>query len=606
MRNIWKIIKFIYPYKRKVWLHILYTFAGVSFSLFSIGLLIPFLGILFGTQALIEEAVDFSFSVDALKHNFNFYVSSLIVKFGKIYTLLILSAVMVFASLLKNGFMYLAMYYLAPIRNGVVKDIRNSLYKKTLDLPLSYYSNERKGDLISRMTNDVYQIEESIISSLEMVFREPITIIVYIVSLLIISPELTLFVMILLPISGYIIGVVGKTLKKSSSIGQSKLGSIISMMEETLTGLRIIKAFNAETKTSIKFNNLNNEYTDVMNRIYRKKYLAKPMVEFLGTIVVVLIMIYGAYMVLGSGGSLSSQAFIGYLLIFSQILNPAKSFSTAYYNVQRGLASAERTEEILEADICISEKKDALSVTSFVDAVEFKNVSFRYEKELVLQNINLKISKGKTVALVGQSGAGKSTMVDLIPRLYDVTDGQILFDGIDIRDIKIKDLRGLMGNVNQDAILFNDSFYNNIAFGDVDVTEEDVINAAKIANAHEFIIRTENGYHTNIGDMGNKLSGGQKQRLVIARAILNNPPILILDEATSALDTESEKQVQDALTAVMQNRTSIVIAHRLSTVVKADLICVVHEGRIAELGKHQELIDLKGIYHRLHSLQMFS
>ncbi|MFW5792747.1 MAG: ABC transporter ATP-binding protein [Bacteroidota bacterium] len=606
MKNIWKVVKYIGPYYRRVLLHIFFTFAGTVFSLFSIGMLIPFLGILFGTQEMVYESVDFSFSIESIKTIFNYHISSLMINYGNINTLLIISGVMIVGSLFKNGFMYLAMYHLAPIRNGVVRDIRNALYSKTLVLPLSYYSNERKGDLISRMTNDVHQIEWSIISSLEMIFREPITIIVYLGSLLVISPKLTLFVVVLLPFSGYIIGKVGKNLKKSSTIGQRHLGSIITMMEETLTGLRIIKAFNAENKTNQKFKNLNSQYTSVMNKIYRRKYLARPLVEILGTIVVVIIMIYGATMVLGESGSLSSQAFIGYLLIFSQILNPAKSFSQAYYNIQRGLASAERTEEILEANISITEKPDALPINDFKDKIEFKNVYFKYENDWVLNNINLEIPKGKTIALVGQSGGGKSTMVDLIPRLYEVTKGNLLIDGQDIRDLRIKDLRSLMGNVNQQAILFNDTFYNNIAFGDNNASEKDIINAAKIANAHEFIIRTENGYESNVGDMGSKLSGGQKQRLVIARAILRNPPILILDEATSALDTESEKQVQDALTKIMENRTSIVIAHRLSTVVSADLICVIHEGEIVEKGKHDELIELKGFYHRLHSLQMFS
>lgn len=569
-------------------------------------MIIPFLGILFGTQEMIYETVDLTFSIESIKINFNYFISNLIMQYGNINTLLIISVVIITGSLLKNGFMYIAMYYLAPVRNGVVRDIRNALYAKTLVLPLSYYSNERKGDLISRMTNDVYQIELSIISSLEMIFREPITIIVYLASLLVISPELTLFVAILLPFSGYIIGKVGKSLKKTSTIGQRYLGSIISMMEETLTGLRIIKVFNAENKTNEKFNELNNQYTGVMNRIFRRKYLAKPMVEFLGTLVVIFIMIYGATMVLGRGGELSSQAFIGYLLIFSQILNPAKSFSTAYYNIQRGLASADRTEEILQATVNINEKPNAIPIKEFKRSVEFKDVSFKYENDWVINNVNLEIPKGKTIALVGQSGAGKSTLVDLIPRLYEVTNGKITIDGVDVRDLIIKDLRSLMGNVNQDPILFNDTFYNNIAFGNRNASKEDVIKAAKIANAHEFIIKYEKAYDTNVGDQGNKLSGGQKQRVVIARAILNNPPILILDEATSALDTESEKLVQDALTKVMENRTSVVIAHRLSTVVNADIICVVHEGKIVEMGKHKELLEQKGYYYKLHNLQMFS
>ncbi|MEE4177157.1 MAG: ABC transporter ATP-binding protein [Bacteroides sp.] len=606
MKNFLKIIQYILPYKGKVALNVIFNLMSVIFSLFSITMAIPFLGILFQIQEMVYEKVPFSFSLSSLMHNFNYYISRLIENHGPFYALILIGVVVIVTSLMKNSFKYMAMYFLTPIRNGVVKDIRNAMYKKTIDLPLAYYTRERKGDIISRMTNDVHQIEISVISSLEMVFREPITILVYLSSLLVLSPQLTLFVLILLPLSGLVIGRVGKSLRATALRSQSRLGTILSVMEETITGLRVIKAFNAEEMMNRRFRGLNQKYTRLMNRLYRRHYLASPMSEFLGTLVVVIIMLFGGAMVLRGHGGLSPNAFIGYLLIFSQIINPAKSFSQAYYNIQKGMASADRIDDVLKAVNPIKEPADALSKTSFDNEITLQNVSFQYENEPVLRNINLTIRKGQMVALVGQSGAGKSTLVDLIPRFYDTSMGEILIDGFPIRNVKIEDLRALMGNVNQEPILFNDTFYNNIAFGDSEVTEEEVIQAARVANAHEFIERTPEGYQTNIGDRGSKLSGGQRQRISIARAILKNPPILILDEATSALDTESEKLVQEALHNIMQNRTSIVVAHRLSTVVNADLICVMHEGEIVEQGTHQELLDKNGIYKKLHSLQMFS
>lgn len=549
-----------------------------------------------------EEGLNF-FAI--VKNNFYFHISQLIENHGEIYALVFVSGLVIIMSLLKTGFKYLAMYNLATIRNGVVKDMRNALYNKSLDLPLSYYSNERKGDIISRMTNDVHIVEWSIISSLEMLFRDPITIIVYLGGLLIISPQLTLFVLILLPISALIIGSLGKTLKTTALKGQKKMGLILSVMDETLGGLRVIKAFNSEERVKKRFVSVNNFYTRIMIKMYRRQYLATPLSEFLGTVVVVFIMWYGGSLVLGAQTTLSPEFFIGYLVIFSQIINPAKSFSTAWYNVQKGLASAERIEEVLTAKNQIIEKPDAKSFDSFKDTIQYRNVGFKYESEWVLKNIDLKIEKGKTIALVGQSGAGKSTLVDLLPRFYDTVEGEILLDGVPIKDLKIKDLRNLMGIVNQEAILFNDTFANNIAFGSDNASKEEIIQAAKVANAHEFIINSRNGYYTNIGDRGNKLSGGQRQRISIARAVLKNPPILILDEATSSLDTESERLVQDAITNLMKNRTSIVVAHRLSTVINADLICVVHQGRIVEEGSHGELIKQNGIYTRLHNMQMF-
>ncbi len=606
MKNFNKILRYIFPYWSRIVCNIFLNFLSVIFSVFTLTMIIPFLGILFDAQPVIEDPVPLRLTVNSIEQNFNYYIGLLIRNYGEFYALLFIGVIVTITSLLRNGFKYLAMYNLASVRTGVVKDIRNTLYKKTIDLPLSYYSNERKGDVISRMTNDVQQVELSIISSLEMAFREPITIIVYLFTLFIMSPLLTLFVLILLPISGFIIGKIGKNLKKTALKGQTKLGIILSVIEETITGLRIIKAFNAEEKVKKQFHSINSFYTRVMTKMYRRHYLAAPTSEFLGTLIVVIIMIYGGALVLGGQANLSSQGFIGYIAIFSQIINPAKSFTKAYYDIKKGMASADRINDIMKAESTIVEIKNPIPIKSFNDCIEYRNVYFRYEKEDVLKNINIKIHKGKTVALVGHSGAGKSTFVDLLPRILDVTKGEILIDGINIKNLKIKDLRALMGNVNQEAILFNDNFFNNIAFGMEKVAEEQVINAAKIANAHEFIIRTNNGYYTNIGDSGRKLSGGQRQRLSIARAIIHNPPILILDEATSALDTESERLVQKALAEVMKNRTSIVIAHRLSTVINADLICVLLEGEIIEQGSHNELIVNDGVYKKLHDTQMFS
>ncbi len=601
-----RIFSYLTPYKTSVALNIFFSFLSAIFNVFSVIMIIPVLQILFEMQPVVTEPVPFQLSTDALTNNFYYLASHMMMNYGSIATLMVVGLFAILMSFLKNAFKYAAMYNLAWIRNVVVKDIRNELYRKSLVLPLSYHSNEKKGDLISRMTSDVQQIEHSIISSLEMVFREPITIVVILASLLIMSTSLTLGVLILLPISGLIIGRIGKTLRSTALKGQNKLGVILSVLEETLTGIRVIKAFNAEEKMKDRFLSINSFYTLIMTKMYRRQYLASPMSEFLGTVVVILIVWYGGSLVLSEDSSLSPAAFIGYLMLFAMIINPAKSFSTAYYNILKGMASADRIDDILKAEVTIQDKPDAKQLKEFSDSIALRNVSFRYEKDLVLDNVSLTIPKGKTIALVGQSGAGKSTLVDLIPRLYDVTGGEVLLDEINIKDIKIHDLRALMGNVNQEAILFNDNFFNNIAFGEYNVAEADVIRAAKIANAHEFIIKTSLGYYTNIGDRGNKLSGGQRQRLSIARAILKNPPILILDEATSALDTESEKLVQEALSNVMKNRTSIVIAHRLSTVVNADLICVMHEGKIVEKGTHEELLALEGYYKKLHSLQMFA
>ncbi len=601
-----KILKYLKPYWGQVILNVFYNFLSVVFNVFSVTMIIPVLGILFETQPIVTERLPFALTADAIQNNFYYYISLLMLKMGNIQALVAVGIFALLMSLLKNGFRYLALYQLAWIRNAVVRDIRNQLYDHTLKLPLAYLSGEKKGDLISRMTSDVQQIEHSIISSLEMIFREPITIIVLMVTLLIISPHLTVAVLILLPLSGYIIGKLGRSLRSTALRGQNKLGVILSVLEETLSGTRVIKAFNAEEKMRTRFFSLNSFYTLIMTKMFRRQSLASPLSEFLGTAVVVVIVWYGGTLILSTESSLTPQSFIAYLIMFAQIINPAKAFTTAYYNVLKGLASSDRVEEILQAKITIADAPDAAEPKEFNQSIEFRNVSFSYGNIPVIRNINLTIPKGKTVALVGQSGAGKSTLVDLIPRFYDVTAGEILMDGINLKQIKLHNLRALMGNVSQEAILFNDNFFNNIAFGEYRISEEYVMRAAKIANAHEFIIKTPLGYYNNIGDRGNKLSGGQRQRLSIARAVLKNPPILILDEATSALDTESEKLVQQALFNVMKNRTSIVIAHRLSTVINADLICVMHDGEIVERGTHEELLALDGYYRKLHSLQMFA
>jgi len=606
MLKFFKIVRYVIPYKKRVALNVGFNLLSVLFSLFSLSMAIPFLGVLFEIQPLIHERVPFSFSASSIIHNFNYFVSRIIVEHGSFFALGLIGVVVVVSSLMKNGFKYLAMYHLTPIRNGVVRDLRNALYRKSVDLPLSYYTRERKGDIISRMTNDVGQIEMSVISSLEMMFREPITIVVYLSSLVIISPHLSLFVFILLPISGFIIGRLGRSLRTTAMKSQTELGSLLSVMDETLTGLRVIKAFNAEETMTERFGGINRYYTKVMNKMYRRQYLASPLSEFMGILVVVIIMLYGGSMVLGGNAGLTPNGFIGYVLIFSQIIGPAKSFSQAYYNIERGMASAARIEDVLNAEVKITEVENPLPKPTFDSEITFRNVWFKYENDDVLKGIDLTIKKGQKVAIVGQSGAGKSTLVDLIPRFFDVQQGEILIDGIPVNKLKIKDLRQLIGNVNQEPILFNDTFFNNIAFGENEVDEEEIERAARIANAHEFIERTPEGYQTNIGDRGSKLSGGQRQRISIARAVLKNPPILILDEATSALDTESEKLVQEALYNVMQNRTAIIVAHRLSTVINADVICVMHEGKIVEKGNHKELLQQNGIYRKLHSLQMFA
>ena len=605
MKNFYKLFRYVKPYWVKVIISLSFNAASAIFSVSSIAMIIPFLGILFDNQPIVPVRPEFEFSINTIRDIFNYEVNEIIVEKGRISAVVFVSIIIVILSFFKNGLHYTGSYILAPVRNGIVKDIRNALFDKILKLHMGFFSDEKKGDVMSKMTTDVNEVEQSVIRSLDFFFREPILIIVYLSILFSMSVNLTLFVILLLPLSGIFIGRIGRSLRKTSVKIQESMGYLMSIMEESLGGLRIIKAFNAEDNVQTKFRKENNNYVRLMVNMWRRRYLASPLSEFLGTVVLIFVMWYGVSLVFKDNSTLSSQAFIGYLAIFSQIINPSKAITNAYYGVLRGMAAADRIDMIMAAENKIVEIPDAKPIEKFIEAIEYRSVYFKYTHEDVLKNVNLNIPKGKTIALVGQSGSGKSTIADLLPRFYDVIAGEILIDGINIKTYKIKDLRNLIGNVNQDPILFNDTFYNNIAFGVERTTEQAVIEAAKVANAHEFIENTPEGYHTNIGDRGSKLSGGQRQRVSIARAVLKNPPIMILDEATSALDTESERLVQDALTNLMKNRTTLVIAHRLSTVQHADEICVVHDGEIAERGKHHELLEKKGVYKKLHDLQMF-
>ncbi len=606
MKDFFNILRrFIPPYKRELTLNFLFNVLSAVFTVVSVTTLIPILQILFDSSKDVLELKPWHFSSDVITNNVYYYITTFKIEHGAGLTLLFIGIFTVVTTMLKVGFYYLGAYQAVYIRNGVVKDIREQIFSKILKLALPFFSEERKGDIISRITGDVTEVENSIMSSLDMFLKNPVIIIVLLASMLWMSPTMTLFIFLVLPIAGIAIGRVGKSLKKVSREGQDKMGMILTVVEETLGGLRIIKAFNAEKKMDARFNEELHDYRRIMNRLMRRRELAHPLSELLGTIVIIIVVWFGGTLILSKNSELSGPEFIAYIAIFYQIINPAKAFTQALYSIQKGLASMDRIDKILLANVTIPEKADAQNIATLKNSIEYRDVTFAYDEKIVLNHISLTIEKGKTIALVGQSGSGKTTFVDLLPRFYDVIGGQILIDGIDLRDLKLHDLRDLMGNVNQEAILFNDTIYNNIAFGVENTSMTEVIAAAKVANAHDFIIETENGYDTVIGDRGSKLSGGQRQRLSIARAILKNPPVLILDEATSALDTESERLVQDALENLMKNRTSIVIAHRLSTVRNADLICVFHEGEIIERGTHDELIQLDGRYKRLHSLQMF-
>jgi len=606
MNRFFRLLQYLLPYKWYAVQNIAYNIFAAFFALFSFTMVIPFLQILFDKQEMVENAIPFALNLEYAQHMLNYFMSKLIMSSGKPTALILVSFLVVFFSLLKNAFIFLANHVLAPIRAYTVRDIRNQIYKKVLRLPLSYYSEAKKGDVIARISSDVQEIEVSIMSSLQMVFRDPITIIIFMGFLFIASTRLTLFVLVLLPVSGLLIGRIGRSLRKTSFEGQNRLGTLLSLLEETLSGLRIIKAFNGEEKMDAKFSKTNNNYSHILKKTMRRRYLASPLSEFLGTIILMILLSYGGSMVLGDTSTLTSEKLIAYLIIFSQVITPAKNFSSAYFNIQKGLASVDRIDELLEADEQMFDREDALDIDEFKDRIEFRNVSFRYDRDLVLKNINLTIKKGETIALVGRSGGGKSTLADLLPRFMDVTEGEILIDGHPVTDYKVKQLRNLMGIVSQQSILFNDTFYNNIAFGAEEATEEQVRYAAGVANALTFIDEYPDGLNTNIGEGGTKLSGGQRQRISIARAVMANPPVLILDEATSALDTESEKVVQDAMLRLMENRTSIVIAHRLSTIKHADKIVVIEDGEIVETGVHDELVNKKGgFYRKLHKLQMY-
>ena len=615
MKDFLRILRrFVPPYKRYLVGNILFNILSAILNLFSFALIIPILQILFkidkGVYTYMPVVVDWANwdSVKALpeiwKNNFFWFVSDLIEREGGSFTLIILGVFLVVMTFLKVASMYLAFYMMIPIRTGVVRDIRNQINRKITQLSLGFFSEERKGDILARVSGDVNEIEASIMSSLDMLFKNPILISIYLIGMILISWQLTLFVFILLPFAGYVMGQVGKKLKRRSLEGQQQWGALMSQIEETLGGLRIIKAFNAEKKIQDRFERANEQFRQTTTRVYRRQQMAHPMSEFLGTATIAGVLWYGGSLILSNNSSIDAATFIYYLVIFYSIINPAKDLSKAAYAIQKGLASMTRIDKILMAQSDINDPEQPKPV-KFTHAIEYRNVWFRYRNDWVLKGINLTIPKGKTVALVGQSGSGKSTLVDLLPRFYDVTEGSIAIDDTDIRQVKLVDLRGLMGNVNQEAILFNDTFFNNIAFGVEGATREQVEEAAKIANAHDFIMASEHGYDTNIGDRGGKLSGGQRQRISIARAILKNPPILILDEATSALDTESEHLVQEALENLMRNRTTIVIAHRLSTIKNADEICVMHEGEIVERGCHEDLLKLDGYYKRLCDMQSF-
>lgn len=615
MGGFLRILGYLKNYNALAILNAVFNVLSVLFSLFTLAMVIPFLSLLFQNNSDVVEVPPipaFEVSVDYAVGVFDHYFKNSIAQRGRMATLELVCGLIIMIFFLKNLFRYLAQFVLSPIRNGIVRDLRNKIYNKTLELPLSFISKEKRGDLLTRMTSDVQEIEYGIIATLENTVVSPITIIMYLGTMLYISPQLTLFVLVMILFTALVIGRIGKSLKRASVKGQSKLGDLISIIDETLSGMKITKAFTAENFLETKFQGENQQYFKIMTAMLRRKFLSSPLTEVLAIMILVVVLWFGGKLVLAPAdpaAALKPEVFIGFMLIFSQLIPPAKSFSSAYYNIQKGLASSERIEELLSTDIEIKEQPDAKPIKDFTGKIEYQGVKFayyNYDNKYVLDDINVSIPKGRMLALVGQSGSGKTTFADLLPRFYDVLNGQILIDGVDIRYYKIKDLRQLMGIVSQEPVLFNDSVHANIAFGiERDVSREDVMRAAKIANAHDFIERLDEGYDTSIGDRGSKLSGGERQRLTIARAVLRDPPILILDEATSSLDTESEKLVQDAIFKLMENRTTIVIAHRLSTIQYADEILVMQHGKVIERGNHISLMAKQGAYRKLVDLQAF-
>ncbi|MBR4988556.1 MAG: ABC transporter ATP-binding protein [Bacteroidaceae bacterium] len=611
MKEFFKILRrFVPPYRKFLIFSLIFTLFSAILNVFSFMVIIPILQILFkiddtsGVQFIDWATMDSGNVKEVLINNATWYLNSFTEEYGASMVLLFLGIFLIFMTMLKTGCYFASSATIIPLRTGIVRDMRTELYNKVVNLPIGFFSKQRKGDIMARMIGDVGEVENSIATSLDMLIKNPIFIVIYIVTLFYISWELTLFTLCVVPTLGWVMGAIGRKLKAKSAVAQQKLGETTSQMEETLGGLRIIKAFLAEKKMSARFLKCSNELRSATNKVTIRQASAHPVSEFLGTALIVIVLWFGGTLILGDNSPISAASFIYYLTILYSVINPLKDLSKASYNIPRGLASMERIDAILKAENPITDGEKGVEIEEMKDGIEYRNLTFSYDGEReVLKNISLKIPKGKTIALVGQSGSGKSTMVDLLPRYYDVENGEITIDGVNIKDMKVKSLRALMGNVNQEAILFNDSFYNNITFGVENATMEQVIEAAKIANAHDFIMESEDGYNTNVGDRGCRLSGGQRQRISIARAILKNPPILILDEATSALDTESERLVQEALERLMKDRTTIAIAHRLSTIKNADEICVLRDGEIVERGKHDELLKQNGVYKRLNDMQ---